>query len=294
MYKSIYFILLFPLLLACNQGIKKASTALDKTVENRIDSILSKMTLEEKVGQMGQYTVDVIGKGGNLYASDEPFEIDLAMLDTIIGRYKVGSILNTSNNRARTPEVWEYTVKTIQERALRETGIPVVYGIDAIHGVTYTAGATFFPQQIGMGATFNPALMEQGSRISAYETRASNIPWNFAPILDLGRDARWPRQWETFGEDPFLVKQMGLASIRGFQGDNPNAIGNEHVAACLKHFMGYGVPASGKDRTPAVITESELREKHFEPFRAAVEAGVLSVMVNSGIVNNVSTHADHR
>ncbi|HBX44767.1 glycoside hydrolase family 3 N-terminal domain-containing protein [Limibacterium fermenti] len=294
MYKSIYFILLFPLLLACNQGTKKTSTALDKTVENRIDSILSKMTLEEKVGQMAQYTVDVIGKGGNLYASDEPFEIDLAMLDTIIGRYKVGSILNTSNNRARTPEVWEYTVKTIQERALRETGIPVVYGIDAIHGVTYTAGATFFPQQIGMGATFNPALMEQGSRISAYETRASNIPWNFAPILDLGRDARWPRQWETFGEDPFLVKQMGLASIRGFQGDNPNAIGNEHVAACLKHFMGYGVPASGKDRTPAVITESELREKHFEPFRAAVEAGVLSVMVNSGIVNNVSTHADHR
>lgn len=266
----------------------------DATLERRIDSVLSKMTLEEKVGQMAQYTIDLIGKGGNAYFSDEPVAIDQAMLDTVIGKYKVGSILNTSNNRARTPEVWETIVKTIQERALKETGIPVIYGIDAIHGETYTAGATFFPQQIGMAATFNPSLMEDGSRISAYETRASNIPWAFAPILDLGRDPRWPRQWETFGEDAYLAKVMGVASVRGFQGDNPGAIGKDHVAVSLKHFMGYSIPVSGKDRTPSVIDETDLREKHFEPHRAAIEAGAQTIMVNSGIVNNVNGHANHR
>ncbi|MCW1734964.1 glycoside hydrolase family 3 C-terminal domain-containing protein [Seramator thermalis] len=266
----------------------------DQQVEQKISKLISKMSIEEKVGQMAQFTIDVLGKGGGVYASDEPFELDPAMLDTVFGKYKVGSILNTSNNRARTTEVWENTIKIIQGKALQETGIPVIYGIDAIHGVTYTAGATFFPQQIGMAATFNPELMEEGSRIAAYETRASNIPWNFSPILDLGRDPRWPRQWETFGEDPYLAKVMGLASVRGYQGDNTNHVDPNHVAVSLKHYMGYGVPYSGKDRTPAVITESDLREKHFEPFRAAVEAGALSIMVNSGIVNNVNGHANYR
>jgi len=221
------------------------------------------MTLEEKVGQMAQYTLDLIGKGGNAYASDEPFEVDPAMLDTVIGKYKVGSILNTANNRARTTDVWEKTIRTIQQRALEETGIPVIYGIDAIHGTTYTAGATFFPQAIGMAATFNTGLMKEGSRITAYETRASNIPWTFAPTMDLGRDARWSRQWESYGEDAYLNAEMAVASTLGFQGENRSQVDTRHIAVCLKHFMGYGVPVSGKDRTPAVIPESDLREKYF-------------------------------
>jgi len=287
--KFTFLLLLLLSLVGCGQGKTD-----DQQVEQKINELISKMSIEEKVGQMAQFTIDVLGKGGGVYASDEPFELDPAMMDTVFGKYKVGSILNTSNNRARTTEVWENTVKAIQEKALKEIGIPVIYGIDAIHGTTYTAGATFFPQQIGMAATFNPELVEEGSRISAYETRASNIPWNFSPILDLGRDPRWPRQWETFGEDPYLAKVLGMASVQGYQGKDRNHIDQNHVAATLKHYMGYGVPYSGKDRTPAIITESDLREKHFEPFRAAVEAGALSIMVNSGIVNNVNGHANYR
>ena len=295
--KKISFVLLaVTLLVACNGGNKKISGFdLDVGIEKKIDSIMSRMTLEEKVGQMAQFTVDVIGKGGNLYFSDEPFEVDPAMLDTVIGKYKVGSILNTANNRARTTEVWEKTIRIIQERALAETGIPVLYGIDAIHGTTYTAGSTLFPQGVGMAASFNTNLMKEGSRITAYETRASNIPWTFAPTMDLGRDARWSRQWESYGEDAYLNAQMGLASTLGFQGDDRNNVCSHRIAACIKHYMGYGVPVSGKDRTPALISESELREKYFEPFRTSiVEGGALSLMVNSGIINGVSTHADYR
>lgn len=279
---------------SCNTEAPKSKNY-DAKQEQRIDSVMAKMTLEEKVGQMAQYTLDVIGKGGNLYYSDEPFEIDLSMLDSVIGKYKVGSILNVSNNRARTTEVWEQTLRTIQERALKETGIPVLYGIDSNHGTTYTAGGTLFPQAIGMAATFNTDLMEEGARISAYETKASNIPWTFNPTMDLGRDARWSRQWESFGEDAYLNARMGVASVKGLQGDNSNSIGFNHIAACVKHYMGYGVPVSGKDRTPAVISETDLREKYFEPFRATImETNALSLMVNSGIINGVSTHADYR
>jgi len=287
--KFVFLLLLLLSLVGCGHGKTD-----DQQVEQKINELISKMSIEEKVGQMAQFTIDVLGKGGGVYASDEPFELDPAMMDTVFGKYKVGSILNTSNNRARTTEVWENTVRAIQEKALKEIGIPVIYGIDAIHGVTYTAGATFFPQQIGLAATFNPELMEEGSRIAAYETRASNIPWNFSPILDLGRDPRWPRQWETFGEDPYLAKVLGMASVQGYQGKDRNHIDQNHVAATLKHYMGYGVPYSGKDRTPSIITESDLREKHFEPFRAAVDGGALSLMVNSGIINGVSTHSDYR
>lgn len=294
MKQFFFFILFIPLLTACNAGARKGGMSLDAAVEKKIDSIMAQMTLEEKVGQMAQYTLDLIGKGGNAYASDEPFEVDPAMLDTVIGKYKVGSILNTANNRARTTEVWEKTIRTIQQRALEETGIPVIYGIDAIHGTTYTAGATFFPQGIGMAATFNTELMKEGSRITAYETRASNIPWTFAPTMDLGRDARWSRQWESYGEDAYLNAEMAVASTIGFQGESRNQVDTRHIAVCLKHFMGYGVPVSGKDRTPAVIPESELREKYFEPFRSAIQAGALSIMVNSGIINGVSTHTDRR
>lgn len=295
MKKTIVLFVLSLFLLGCS-GINGSSVrTLDPAIEGKIDSILTGMTLEEKVGQMTQLALDVIGEGGNVFYSHEPFQIDQTMLDTVIGKYKVGSILNTSNNRARTLEVWELIVRTIQERALQETGIPVLYGIDSNHGTTYTAGGTFFPQAIGMAATFNTELMKEGSRISAYETRASNIPWTFSPTMDLGRDARWPRQWESFGEDAYLNARMAVASVQGFQGVNRNQVSSSSIAACVKHYMGYGVPVSGKDRTPAVISETDLREKHFEPFRAAiVEGGALSLMVNSGIVNGVSTHADYR
>lgn len=262
--------------------------------EKRINHLLKELTLEEKVGQMAQYTLDVVGKKSIHNQSVDPFMFDPELLDTVILKMKVGSILNTSNNKAQSLQSWATIVSTLQKKALQATGIPLLYGIDAIHGTNYTAGATLFPQQIGMAASFNTALMKEGSRVSAYETRASNIPYTFAPVLDLGRDARWPRIWETFGEDPYLATRMGLASVIGFQGEEHNQIGKFNVATSLKHFMGYGVPVYGRDRTPSVITEADLREKHFEPFRNAVKAGALSIMINSGVVNGVSTHADYR
>ena len=294
MNKQIGLLLLASLMIltGCNQN--KTGSGEDAALEKRVDSVMSNLTLEEKVGQMAQYTLDVIGKEVSPNQSVDPFEFDPAKLDTILGMYKVGSILNTTNNKAQTTEMWAYIIKTIQDRAIKETGIPVLFGIDAIHGTNYTAGATLFPQGVGMGATFNTALMEEGSRISAYETRASNIPYTFAPTMDLIRDQRWSRHWESYSEDTYLTAQMALASLKGFQGDDYNNIGKNHVAVSLKHYMGYGVPVSGKDRTPAIISESDLREKFFEPFRRAIEAGALSVMINSGHINGVSTHADHR
>jgi len=288
--KFIFLLLLLLSLVGCGQGKTD-----DQQVEQKINELISKMSIEEKVGQMAQFTLDVLGKGGGLYASDEPFELDPAMMDVVFGKYKVGSILNTSNNRARTTEVWENIITNIQQKAIKETGIPVLYGIDSNHGTTYTAGGTLFPQEIGMAATFNPQLVEKGSQISAYETRASNIPWTFNPTMDLGRDARWSRQWESYGEDTYLNATMAVASVRGFQAKDRNNVGKDRIAACIKHYMGYGVPVSGKDRTPAVISESDLRGKFFEPFRASiVDGGALSLMVNSGIINGVSTHSDYR
>ena len=295
MKKYTVLILLIPFIFSCSLGENKVSENFDATIEMKIDSIISQMTIEEKIGQMSQFTIDLLGKGGNAFYSSEPFEIDPVMLDTVIGKYKVGSILNASNTRAQTTEMWEYIISTIQKRALEETGIPIIYGIDAIHGATYTADATFFPQEIGMAATFNRDLVERGAQINAYETRASNIPWVFSPTMDIGRDARWSRQWESYGEDSYLNAEMGTVTVQGYQGYDRNRVINSNLAACIKHYMGYGVPVSGKDRTPAVISEIDLREKHFEPFRSAIiEGGALSLMVNSGIINGVSTHADYR
>ncbi len=295
MKKYTVLILLIPFVFSCSLGENKVSNNLDAAIEIKIDSIISQMTIEEKIGQMSQFTIDLLGKGGNAFYSSEPFEIDPVMLDTVIGKYKVGSILNASNTRAQTTEMWEYIISTIQKRAIEETGIPIIYGIDAIHGATYTADATFFPQEIGMAATFNRDLVERGAQINAYETRASNIPWVFSPTMDIGRDARWSRQWESYGEDSYLNAEMGTVTVQGYQGYDRNRVINSNLAACIKHYMGYGVPVSGKDRTPAVISEIDLREKHFEPFRSAIiEGGALSLMVNSGIINGVSTHADYR
>lgn len=260
-----------------------------------VENLIKQMTLEEKVGQMAQITLDVITKGPNEFASFEPLELDMERVRWALVQYGAGSVLNTANNRARTPEVWHTVISQLQDVATTETRmkIPVLYGIDAIHGTTYTAGATFFPQQIGQGATFNPELVRRAAQITAYETRASSIPWTFSPVLDMGRDPRYPRMWETFGEDVHLVSVMGVASVKGYEGEN-NDVGNpEHIASCLKHYLGYSVPVSGKDRTPALIPEIELRERHVPAFKAAVDAGSHTVMVNSSLINGVPVHASY-
>ncbi len=278
----------------CSQAVpgKGAAVGRDRVIEAKIDSVLKTMTLEEKIGQMTQLTLDVVGKGPSVFASDMPFRLDEALVDTVIRKYKVGSVLNTASNTPLTNETWEEVITALQQTAISETGIPIIYGVDEIHGATYTIGATLFPQEIAMGATFNPSLVYDGAKIAAYETKAGNIPWNFSPILDLGRDARWPRQWETYGEDSYLVSVMGEACVKGYQGNDPEHIGKDQVAACLKHYMGYGVPFSGKDRTPSYISEQDMRERHFAPFLKAIRAGALSVMVNSGVNNGLPFHVN--
>lgn len=288
------FIVLTFLLVSCKQE-KKSTSAIteDKTLEKKVELTLKKMSLEEKIGQMTQLTLDVVTKGEGIYHTEFPLRLDEAMVDTVLRKYKVGSILNTPSNTPLTIEEWTRVITDLQKIALEETGIPLIYGVDQIHGTTYTIGGTLFPQEIGMGATFNPQLVYEGAKITAYETKAGNISWNFSPVLDLGRDARWPRIWETYGEDTYLVSKMGKACVAGYQGNDLNHIDRNQVAACLKHFLGYGAPYSGKDRTPSYISEQDLRERHFQPFLEAVKAGALSVMVNSGMNNGLPIHANY-
>lgn len=262
----------------------------------RVENMLKKMTLEEKVGQMAQVTLDVIGKGKSRYSSDEPFSLDQEKMEKALVQYKLGSVLNTSNNKARTPQVWFQIISQIQQVAMKQNknGIPVLYGIDAIHGETYTAGATMFPQQIGQAATFNRSLVRRGAEITAYETRASSIPWAFSPLLDLGADPRFPRQWESFGEDPYVVTQMGIQAVKGLEGENNDVANPYHVASSIKHFLGYQVTVSGKDRTPAFISDQALREYHLPQFKAAIDAGAKTIMINSGIINGVPVHANYK
>ncbi len=273
--------------LACtsSNGVAPAIPA-DPEIEKKIEKLLAEMTLEEKIGQMCEITVDVITD----FESKENFKIDRAKLDTVIGKYKVGSILNVPLGVAQSKEVWAATIKEIQDKSLETMGIPCIYGVDQIHGTTYTLDGTLFPQGVNMGASFNRELVEQGAAVSAYETKAGSIPWTYAPVVDLGRDPRWPRMWENYGEDCYLNAQMGKAAVLGFQGNDPNNIGEHNVAACLKHYMGYGAPITGKDRTPSAINEIDMREKHFAPFLECVRAGALSVMVNSAINNGTPLH----
>jgi len=261
--------------------------------ETKIDKLMSKMTLEEKVGQMAQFCADLFVRPEEPEVVNSPLVFDSVMANVILDQLKAGSILNTPGGVAHAPAEWEKIISQMQAISMKATGIPMIYGIDAIHGGTYTAGAVLFPQEIGMGATFNRQLVHDGAQISAYETRASDIPWTFSPVLDLGRNACWPRMWENYGEDAYLNAEMGAACVKGFQGDDRNHIGMNNVAACLKHYMGYGVPVSGQDRTPAMIPENELRERHLLPYAEAVKAGALSVMVNSSIINGEPVHASH-
>lgn len=313
----------------------------DEKIEQQIETFLKKMTLEEKIGQMTELTIDLLQKRTNPFAGIDPqkltvddikkvlkkyklekeydlskgmpkqevlfqiymriqgienqkgFQIDEAMLDSVIGKYKVGSILNVPNGVAQSVEKWQEIIKRIQEKSMKVMGIPCIYGVDQIHGTTYTLGGTFFPQGVNMAATFNRALTREGARISAYETKAGSIPWTYAPVTDLGRDPRWPRMWENYGEDAYVNAEMGREAILGFQGEDPNRIGANNVAACMKHYMGYGVPVSGKDRTPSSITMQDMREKHFAPYLEMVKAGALSVMINSAMNNGLPFHANY-
>lgn len=272
-------------------GQKPAPAILsDPVIEAHIQKWLKKMTLEEKIGQMCEITIDVVS---DFEASKKNgFTLNPAMLDTVIGKYKVGSLLNVPLSVAQKKEKWAEAIKQIQDLSMKEIGIPCIYGVDQIHGTTYTLDGTMFPQGINMGAAFNRELTEKAAAISAYETKAGCIPWTYAPVVDLGRDPRWSRMWENYGEDCYVNAEMGKASVRGFQGSDPNHIGEYNVAACMKHYMGYGVPVSGKDRTPSSISRSDMREKHFAPFLAAIRQGALSVMVNSGVDNGIPFHAN--
>lgn len=262
----------------------------DSNIEASIRKWLQDMTLEQKIGQMCQLTVDAIA---DPQASGvKGFCLSQTLLDTMIGKYKVGSILNVPQGVAQKKEKWAEIIRLIQEKSIKEIGIPCIYGVDQIHGTTYTQDGTLFPQGINMGATFNRELTRKGAEICAYETKACCIPWNFAPVVDLGRDPRWSRMWENYGEDCYVNAEMGVASVKGFQGEDPNHIGEYNLAACMKHYMGYGVPVSGKDRTPSSISRCDMREKHFAPFLAAVRQGALSVMVNSGVDNGMPFHAN--
>jgi beta-glucosidase len=264
-------------------------------MEKKVNGLLKEITLEEKVGQMCQLTLNTVGEGPDVFTSFEPYKVDNERIKKAIIDYKIGSLLNTSNNRALTRQHWFEIMTRINEEVMKtRLKIPVIFGIDAIHGVNYTQGSTLFPQEIAMAATFNRELVQKGAAITSYEMRASAIPWNFSPVLDLGLDPRWPRFWETFGEDPYLTSEMGKQMIIGYQGKTNDVSAFDKGAACLKHFLGYSVPVSGKDRTPAIIPDNYLREYHLPSFKAALEQGAKSVMVNSGIINGESVHASYR
>ena len=260
----------------------------DPKIEAQVEQTLKKLTLEEKIGQMMELVTDLFG------ANDKNgvFYIDEHKTDSILSCYKIGSILNAPNTCAPTAKQWEKYIAQIQKISMKRIGIPCVFGLDQNHGSTYTQGGTLFPQNINVAASFNREIARRSAEATAYETRAVSIPWTYSPTVDLGRDARWPRIWENFGEDCYLSSEMGKAMVYGFQGEDPNNIDQYHIATSMKHFMGYGVPWTGKDRTPAYISPADLREKHFAPFLAGLQAGALTVMVNSASVNGMPMHAN--
>jgi beta-glucosidase len=237
-------------------GLSTIVLSLSAQHDAKVEALLQQMTLEEKVGQMAQVTVDIL-------MDNKTWKLNEEMLQQGIVNYKIGSVLNTWNNVAHSKEEWSALVKTLQTYTQKtKLKIPLVYGVDAIHGVTYTDKSTLFPQQIAQAATFNRSLVHRAAEITAYESRAGSLPWNFSPVLDLGLDARWPRLWETFGEDPYLASELATQITRGYQGTDADNIDKFHVVACAKHFLGYSAPVSGKDRTPAIISENTLRHHH--------------------------------
>lgn len=261
----------------------------DSDIEAKIKKVMAGMSLDDKVGQMCELTIDMVM--ADSLVDGRPV-LDSAKLKEAVEKYRVGSILNTPKGEAQSPDVWYEIINGIQEASMKYIGIPDIYGVDQNHGTTYTAGGTIFPQEINMAASLNRELVREGAAICAYETRACNIPWVYNPVMDLGRNPAWSRIWESFGEDPFINGAMAVEMVKGYQGDDPNHVGPRNVAACLKHFMAYGNPVSGKDRTPSSVTDQDMLEKYFQPYKMAIEAGALSVMVNSGVNKGLPFHAN--
>ncbi|KAA6317257.1 Beta-glucosidase, partial [termite gut metagenome] len=259
----------------------------------KAEDIVAQMTLAEKVGQMAQIAIDQLLQGEDTPPTGT-LQINPAKLREAIVEYHVGSVLNAPNTRARTPEWWTNLIVEIQKVANEDRmKIPVLYGLDQIHGATYTVGSTMFPQAINLAASWNPVHARKMGEITAYETRASNVPWTFSPVLDLGIDPRWARQYEAFGEDPYIGSVFAHELVKGIEGENNEISNPNKIAACMKHFLGYGAPISGKDRTPSYIPDNVLREYHVPAFQAAIDAGAHTVMINSGIINNVPVHAGY-
>ena len=270
------------------QGPVKPAIPRDAALEAKVEKTLAAMTLDDKVGQMLELNFDIMGK-----YQDGGWQLNETTLDTLISKYRVGSILNAPGTRAHTVDEWQKWIRLIQQKSMKYLGIPDVYGLDHNHGVTYTQQGTLFPQPINLAASFNTELARQMAEVTAYESRAGDCPWVYNPVLDLGRDPRWSRIWESFGEDAIVNARMAEAEVRGYQGDDPNHLGPYNVATSVKHYFAYGAPWSGKDRTPAYVSPQMLREKYFEPFRAAICAGALTIMVNSASINGVPVHASY-
>ncbi len=338
MKKNLFIVALA--LVSISAQAQKPAIPRDAALEAKIEKTLAKMTLDEKIGQMLELNLDVMGnmkvknakvdrekvrsvlqqygrsdseidamvkmtdqeiidKLGNfpidIYKGEtqREWQLNEAMLDTLISKWKVGSILNAPGTRAPSVEQWQKWIRLIQEKSMKYLGIPDIYGLDHNHGVTYTQGGTLFPQPINLGATFNTDLAFRGAEITAYESRAANCPWVYNPVVDLSRDPRWPRVYESFGEDAIVNAKMVAAEIKGYQGEDNNHIDRFHVGTSTKHYFAYGAPWTGKDRTPAYLNPAIIREKYFEPFKAAALAGTLTMMVNSASVNGVPLHASY-
>jgi beta-glucosidase len=278
---SIFLAVIVLLFSSCTSGNQRDE------IDKKVEALLSRMTVEEKVGQMTQVDLNVIVKGG--YENYDG-TIDPLRLETAVNKFKVGSIFNIVN-RAYDIDTFHKIITAIQDAAAKNPNpIPVLYGIDAIHGTSYTRNSTLFPHNIGLAATRNPELVYRTAVITAKETRASGIRWNFDPVLDIGRNPLWARFEETYGEDPVIASELGAAVVRGYQGNS--LADNTSVAATLKHYMGYSNPRTGRDRTPAYIPEIELREQELPQYRSAVAAGAAAVMINSGDVNGIPAHAN--
>lgn len=274
------------ILASCGAGQTSGSSAIpeDKAVESKVESVLKKMTIEEKVGQMVQLTAGA-------FCTDDL--VDTAKVRHLVKEYKIGSFLNTFGPTSRPRAVTAEQIKKIQDITMEELGIPMVYGLDMIHGASYLDDATFYPQEVNLAATFDRSYAEMMGKVIAYESRAAMTPWVFSPVMDLSRNPSWPRVWESWGEDPYLQSEMSVAEVIGAQGSDPNHIGLENVAVSIKHYLGYGAAATGKDRTPAYIAPDDLREKYFRPFKDCMQAGALTMMVNSASINSVPVHASH-
>ena len=289
MKKTIVTTLVAMLALALNAQVRKPAIPRDAEIESKIEQTLKKMTLDEKIGQMLELNLDIMGK----YDETGKWQLNKTMLDTCISKYKVGSLLNAPGTIAASVDQWQKWIRLIQEKSMKYMGIPDIFGLDHNHGVTYTQGGILLPQPINIGASFNTELARIGAEITAYESRAANCPWVYNPVVDLSRDPRWPRVYESFGEDAIVNSKMVVAQIKGYQGEDPNHLGKYNVGTCTKHYFAYGAPWSGKDRTPAYLTPQIIREKYFEPFKQAALAGTLTMMVNSASVNGVPLHASY-